>query len=175
MQIDSVRLTRLPPSIDGQGDQVEVSVTVENRSNASVYVPSMVKDWHYDSSTKTLTVDFSEPPPPPRAQSSDSSGSVGFTQHPFPLHAETVDVPPHGKVDLKETRPIVSTRSTLLPSGERKADQTIDISGLKRLTVKLPVDTTKFTQRETEDTEQARSRFRSWGKPVEKTFDVTLR
>jgi hypothetical protein len=161
--------------MDGQSDQVQVRVTVENRSNAPVFVPSMVKDWDYDASAKTLTVDFSEPTPRPRPKSSDPNVSFGFTQHPFPLHAEMVEIPAHGKVDLKETRPIVTTRSRLLASGEYETYQTIDLSGLERVTVRVPVDATKFIPGEAEETEHARSRLQSWGKAVEKTFDVKLR
>ena len=174
MQIDGVRLTRRPPSWQGQGDEVELTVTLENLSDVPAFVPTQVKDWHYDGATKTLTVDFTEPSPQARPALTNPSVSVGFPQHTFPLHAEVVEIAPHSKVDLKGARPVVITRYRMIDADHFATDQ-LDTSGVEHVTVILPADRTKFAPSGTKDVEEERSRFRAWGQKIEKTFEAKLK
>lgn len=174
MQIDGVRLTRRPPSWQGQGDEVELTVTVENRSNAPAFVAMRVKDWRYDSATRTMTVDFRERSPQARSPAPDSSVSVGFPQHTFPLHADVVEIAPHSKVDLKDARPVVLTRYRMIDADHFATEQQ-DTSGVARVTVILPAERTPFVPGETKDVEEERSRFRAWGQKIEKTFEAKLK
>ncbi len=48
------------------------------------------------------------------------------------------------------------------------------MSTVERVRVRVPAGTARFVRGESEEVEHARSRFRSWGKKVEKTFDAKL-
>lgn len=138
VQIDGIYLTRRPSSWQGQGDEVELTVTVQNRTGVPVFISSKAKAWKYDSATKTLIVDFSEQPQQPRPRPTDSRVSVGFPQHTFPLRAELTEIPPHSKVDLKEARPIVMSRYRMVDADKFQTDE-VDTSGMERVTVIVPL------------------------------------
>ena len=170
-KIYSVQLVRRPAG--SWGEIFDAIVTVENQSARTAYVSSALQYWTYDVPSKTLVLDYEDEDRP----LPDMAGaSVGYAapKRGFPL--DVSEIPAHAKIQLKEMLPVVIRKHLLLhPPSRGFATEETDMSGVEHVKVRLTANQAAYSRGESEEYEQARIRFRAWGKAVENTFDATLR
>ena len=167
LKIEKIEFSSLKLDPDKKEEYVDVDIMVKNPSNEKAFAISEVRRIHYDSGSDTLILGLTddeilqEPP-------SDIKMIIHRMLPP------TVMVPPGESKVIKVSVPIVMNRLVLPPPGSEKIKvDSSNISGLKHVLTKVSFGTSPLNTKP-ESGEQTLKRMRTWGRTIEKKFDLQL-